>query len=116
MPRRGRARNYGQKDANHDEIVAVWISLGCSVEDLSHVSGALDLLLGCAGIDQRVEIKNPNADRGKPSSLKLTKAEQDTFDNWKGRPPVVITTIDEAIELVHTLRRESNVVPNGSRK
>ena len=105
MRRRGKARNYGQKDGNHNLIVGVWLDMGCSVEDLSHVGGALDGILGVAGIDQRFEIKNPDALRG--NWKKLTTDEQKVFDEWRGRPPVVITTIEEAVNLVNTLRRES---------
>ena len=75
--------------------------------DLSNVSGALDGIVGVGGIDQRVEIKNPDAARGKAQALQLTDEEQKEFDRWKGRRPVVVTTVDEAIELVNRLRRES---------
>ena len=77
----------------------------CSWLDTYHIGGALDGVLGCAGVDQRVEIKNPNADRGTPSSLALTPDEQDTFDEWKGRPPVVVTSIKDAVDLVNRIRK-----------
>jgi hypothetical protein len=74
--------------------------------DLSNVAGALDGVLGAGGIDQRVEIKNPDALRGTKQALELTTAEKDEFDRWQGRRPVVITTVDEAVALVNQLRRK----------
>lgn len=77
--------------------------------ELSNVAGALDGLLGVSGIDQRVEFKNPLALRGKKQALELTPAEKDEFDRWKGRKPVVVTTTEEAVELVNHLRKNPNV-------
>ena len=81
--------------------------MGASWLDLSNVSGALDGLVGVGGIDCRVEIKNPDATRGKSQALKLTQDESDEIERWKGRTPAIVTTVDEAIELVNRLRRES---------
>ena len=102
---RRKARNYGRKDGNHNRIVAAFEKAGASWFDTSHIAGALDGVLGVNGIDQRVEIKNPDAERGKAASLKLTVEEEKTFAEWRGRPPVVITTVEEAIALVNQLRK-----------
>lgn len=103
MPRSRSIRKRAKRDDNHNEIVAVFIQLGCSWLDTSHIGGALDGLLGCAGMDQRVEIK----DGAKfPSRRRLTDDEEREFQEWRGRPPVVIETVDEAVELVNKLRRE----------
>jgi len=80
--------------------------MGASWLELSNVAGALDGIVGVAGIDQRVEFKNPEALRGKKQALELTPAEIDEFDRWKGRSPVVITTQEEAVNLINQLRKE----------
>jgi hypothetical protein len=107
MARPRNVRKRARRDANHNDIVRVFEDLGCSWFDTSAISGGLDGLLGVSGIDQRVEIKNPNALRGKKQALRLTGDEKDEFERWKGRPPVVITTQEEAIDLVNKLRREA---------
>jgi hypothetical protein len=80
--------------------------MGASWLELSNVAGALDGLLGVNGVDQRIEFKNPDALRGKKQALELTPAETNEFNRWKGRRPVVVTTVEEAVELVNQLRRE----------
>ena len=80
--------------------------MGASWLDLSNVAGALDGLVGVAGIDQRVEIKNAEAARGKAQALRLTPDEEEEFDRWKGRKPVIVITTDDAIHLINRLRRE----------
>jgi len=69
--------------------------MGASWFDLSAVAGALDGIIGVSGIDQRVEIKNPLALRGKAQASRLTTEEQKVFDEWRGRPPVVVTCADD---------------------
>lgn len=82
--------------------------MGASWVDTHTIPGELDGIIGVAGIDQRVEIKNPNALRGKKQALRLTDEEQDTFDNWRGRKPVVVETTDDVIELINRMRREKH--------
>lgn len=41
------------------------------------------------------------------SARKLTKLEQNTFNDWRGRKPVIIETEDDCLELVKTLRAEA---------
>ena len=104
MPSRPRVRQAARRDANHDEIVGAFLEVGASVLDLHQTAGALDLLVGVAGIDQRVEVK----DGAKPlSRRRLTEAETDTFLRWRGRKPVVVRTADEARWLVSRLRLEA---------
>lgn len=99
-----RTRRKAKKDTNHNDIVGMFIGCGCSWLELSNVGGALDGVLGVAGIDQRVEIKNPEVDS---THQKLTPAEEKIFDEWKGRKPVIVMTPDDAITLVHQLRKEA---------
>jgi len=81
-------RGYRQsrRDSNHQEIVDYARNIGFSVLEVHAVAGALDLVCGLYGIDFRVEIK----DGAKvPSARKLTGKEQEAFDHWKGRPPII---------------------------
>jgi hypothetical protein len=91
-------------DANQPELVTVMRKLGCSWRSTHEIPGALDGIIGVAGIDQRIEIKDGSKP---PSARKLTPAEQDEFDMWRGRPPRIIESIGQLIELVDELRRES---------
>jgi len=106
MARQRHTRRRAKRDDNHDDLVGVFEAMGASWLELSNVAGALDGIVGVAGIDQRVEFKNPEALRGKKQALELTPAEIDEFDRWKGRSPVVITTQEEAVNLINQLRKE----------
>ena len=93
-----------KRDANHGEIVRTFEDMGCSVLDVSPLPGeALDLVVGCCGIDQRVECKN---DAQPPNKRKLTASEARTFDTWRGRPCVVVSSVDDAMRVVFLLRAE----------
>jgi len=95
-----------KRDRNHAEVARAFTSMGCTVLDVSSLPGeALDLLVGCAGIDQRVECKDGGLS---PSRRALTDSEARTFRAWRGRPPVVVTSTDEAIRLVYALRAEAH--------
>ena len=99
--RRRRVRQHARRDANHDELVGLFVALGCSVLDVSQVAGALDLVIGVAGVDQRVEIKDGAKE---PSRRRLTEAERDEIDAWRGREPVIVETTRHVITLVADLR------------
>lgn len=101
-------RARAKKDNNHNEIVKTFLACGATWLELSNVGGALDGLLGVAGIDQRVEIKNPEVDS---THRKLTTEEEKVFNEWRGRRPVIIYTIDDAIALVFLLRKEAIASP-----
>lgn len=103
MTRAPKVRQRAKRDANHSQIVDIFEGLGCSWQELSGVSGALDGWLGCAGIDQRVEIKDGSKVE---SERRLTPDEERVFQDWKGRPPVIVETVDDAIALVNRLRIE----------
>lgn len=96
---------YKRKDDNQDEVIAAFERLGCSVRSVHAIPGALDLIVGVCGIDQRVEVK----DGAKPpSKQKLTPAEKKEIARWKGRKPVIITSIDDVVALVTKLRHEAS--------
>ena len=95
---------HGRIDENQPDLVAFARSLGMSVAIVAGIPGQLDLIVGIAGIDQRVEVKNPE----KPlSDRKLTQSEQKVFSTWNGRKPIIWETEDDALSTFETLRREA---------
>jgi len=108
--RRRRVRQNGRRDANHDEIVGLFEALGCSVLDVSGVSGALDLIVGAVGIDQRVEVKDGSKP---PSERRLTEAELLEIAGWRGRRPVGVETAEDVLALVARMRDEARRKPPG---
>lgn len=94
MNRRGHA---GRTDENHLEISAALLAAGCSVQSLSVVGlGCPDIIVGYAGINILIEIKNP---RNKPSDRALTPDEKKWHARWKGSV-YTVETAEEALRLV----------------
>lgn len=87
-------------DSNHKLIVTALRQLGCSVADTSRLGeGFADVVVAKAGQTALVEIK----DGAKcPSARKLTPAEQQFMDGWKGIYRIV-ENVNDAIELVKLL-------------
>jgi hypothetical protein len=104
MARTRKVRQRANRDANHTDIVGVFEALGASWMETYQLPNELDGVVGIAKIDQRVEIKNPDQPKAKRA---LTASEVDTFMGWKGRPPVIIETAQDAIDLVNKLRKEA---------
>ena len=90
-------------DANQQELVKVMRRLGCTWRSTHEIPGALDGIIGVAGIDQRIEIKDGSK---VPSARKLTTAEAEEIDMWRGRKPVIIESVEQLVELVNKLRKE----------
>lgn len=88
-------------DANHAEIMRAYKQLGATVCDLSQQPGTLDLLVGIGGITDWIEVKDGSKP---PSQRKLTEAEQQLFDIWKGRKPVLIESLEQVADHVAWLR------------
>ena len=99
-------RGYRQsrRDANHGEIVRYLRELGLSVFEVHMVAGGLDLVCGLGGIDVRCEIKHGEKP---PSARKLTEAEAKTMEEWRGRPPVILMSLDDCDSLRDELLAES---------
>ncbi len=84
-------------DANQKEVVKALRAAGCSVQSLAATGrGVPDLLVGRAGINILMEIKDGNKP---PSARKLTPDESHWHDNWTGQVAVV-SSIDDALDLV----------------
>lgn len=99
------ARFYGRRrDANHFEVIRMFERLGCTVIDVSQTPCGFDILVGYGGLTMPVEIKNPNAARGKKQAKKLTDNEKRIHDRWTGGIRLVMTA-DDVAETANTLRK-----------
>lgn len=99
----GRVRR-GKKDGNHDALKAVFLQLGCSVADLYNAGlpGFPDIVVGVAGKNALVEIKNPETAYGRAGlNNNQTAFERD----WRGAKPFVVSDELEVVALVNSLRR-----------
>lgn len=99
------SRHARKVDANHAAIVAAFRAAGASVLDL-HVVGndCPDLLVGVCGIDQLVEVK----DGAKVlSARKLSDGQAEFQRTWRGRKPVVVETVEQAVQLVELAKHEA---------
>ncbi len=94
-------RRAARIDANQPALVKLIRKLGGSFQHTHQIPGALDGIIGYHGVDIRVEFKDPDQP---PSKRALTKAEIDTIDEWKGRPPVVIETAEHVIALFERIK------------
>ena len=95
---------HSKKDANHDEIVATFRALGCSVVEtnLPPIAGFPDSLVGCVAKNHLVEIKSLDSSYGRRG----LNANQCAFArDWRGGPVHTVTSRDEAIALVQNWRR-----------
>ncbi len=100
-----RAWVRGNKDSTHDMLVQHWIALGGTWQDTHSIPGALDGIAGAWGRDQRVECKSHKSiSHGKE---KLSKREEETFNTWKGRKPVIWETLDDVERTMRTLYLEA---------
>ncbi len=98
MPRHG-----ARIDANQPDLVKYIRGLGGSFQHTHQIPGCLDGIVGYMGVDQRVEIKDPEQP---PSKQKLTDKEQETFDLWRGRKPILIKTEKDCRILLKKLFNE----------
>lgn len=99
-----RSRAIAKADGNQPELVKFIRGLGASFQHTHTIPGALDGIIGYRGIDIRVEIKDPSRP---PSARRLTIEEQKTFDEWRGRKPVVIETEEDVLNLLKVLKMEN---------
>ena len=90
-------RRAARVDANQNEIVTMLRKMGYSVAITSECGkGFPDFVVGRSGKNYLFEIK----DGRKPKSAqKLTDAEQQFADSWKGQY-TVITCLDDAIKIL----------------
>jgi Holliday junction resolvase len=92
-------RQNAARDANEAEIVDALRTIGCSVIRLSE-KGIPDLLVGFKGNTFLLEVKLPLGTKGGKSHSDLTKDQQAFFDQWRGKEPCVVRSVDEAMAAV----------------
>jgi Holliday junction resolvase len=93
---------HGRLDENHRKIVKMLRLSGATVQSLADVGkGCPDILVGRGGKNYLFEIKQSE-------KSKLTPAEEEWHDRWRGAPVRVITTADEALEIVGAIPAKNN--------
>lgn len=93
-----------RKDANHAEVVAAFEAAGASVEAIeSGRAGCPDLIVGIFGIDQLVEVKDGSK---APSKRALSKDQRNWHRAWRGRPVLVVESVEDALAVVAKMRGE----------
>lgn len=91
-------RYDAKRDANEGAIIRTLRAAGATVEQLSR---PVDLLVGYRGETHTLEVKDPAQ---VPSKRRLTPDQEEWFRTWRGRPPVVILTPEEALRAIGALR------------
>lgn len=100
-------RQNAARDANEAEIVDALRTIGCSVVRLSE-KGIPDLLVGFKGNTFLLEVKLPLGAKGGKSHSELTKDQQAFFEQWRGKEPVIVRSINDAfaaIDAVYVSKR-----------
>ena len=98
-------RRASKIDENHREICRALFESGCSVQTLAGVgSGVPDIMVGKAGVNYLLEIKDGNKP---PSKRRLTDAQIEWHDSWRGQVTVV-KDVDEALIAVGLKIGEQN--------
>ena len=88
----------GHKDGNHDDIVRVLQQAGYTTQDLSAVGlGCPDLLVGFAGCNILLEIKNRDG-KATGSRAEGNENQKKWKSFWRGQTAVVFTA-EEALEV-----------------
>lgn len=101
-----RVDRHRKRDGNHAELVSQLLGVGYSVLDTADLGhGAPDLIVGTAGFNLLLEVKNPEQP---PSKRKLTPDEQDFRDSWRGQYAVVETLEDVVRIVAQKLKEQFN--------
>jgi len=88
-------RRAGRTDANQSVIVAALRAAGASVAITSGAGNGLpDLLVGWRGETILMELKDGDKP---PSAKQLTPAESYFVEHWRGRPVVVVESVEDAL-------------------
>ena len=93
---------YGRRiDDNQRALTNALRAFGCTVEPIQGATGTPDLLVGIFGVTELVEVK-PATNVKARGQLRDTQVEW--HERWKGRKPVTIRTMDDALALVARMR------------
>jgi hypothetical protein len=91
-----------RKDGNHHAIVTALVAHGASAEAIeSGQPGVPDLLVGYLGETELLEVKD-----GKrvPSARRLNADQVAWHRQWRGRPVLVVKSVDEALAVLARIR------------
>lgn len=106
-------KRFGNRiDSNQNQIVSALRAAGREVLDLSDVGrGCPDLLVSNEQDMWLMEVKNPEYIPKKPvkgSKLDriMTEKQKKFYAQWKGKPILVVSSIDEALEKTRWKRRD----------
>ena len=93
-----------KKDANHDDIVALFRELGCSVIEMhaTGIPGFPDLACGAIGRTHLVEVKNRETAYGRRG---LNDNQTAFARDWRGERIYTVSSEDEVIAVVQNWRR-----------
>jgi hypothetical protein len=90
---------FSHKDANHDTIVLRYQALYCSVVDLHTLGlGCPDILVGCAGRSELVEIKDEDEEGT------LNASQQRFVRDWRGNKVIIVRNYDDVSKHVKRMR------------
>jgi hypothetical protein len=93
---------HGRTDANQADVVQCLRDLGASVQSLADIGqGCPDLLVGWRELNFVLEVKDGAQP---PSKRKLTPAEYDWHDAWRGQKRIVYSGIEAVEYVVETAR------------
>jgi Holliday junction resolvase len=103
-------RRAARRDSNEAEIVRALEAVGAAVQRLSE-PGCPDLLVSFRGVLTLIEVKLPLTERGAKSQRReaeggigdMTAAQVKWWREWRGKPPVIVRTVDEALYIVGAL-------------
>lgn len=88
---------HGRRDANHKEVKAAFVELGCSVADTADVgNGFPDLVVGIAGVNALVEVKTLTGDH--------TPEQERFYAEWRGSH-YTVRSPEQAVDLVMSVRK-----------
>lgn len=88
---RGYKGRNAKTDANQKEIIDALTVAGCTVVQIDK---PVDLLVGRHGLTFLLEVKN------REGKNRLTKAQEEFIETWRGRPVAVVHDVDEALSAV----------------
>lgn len=94
---------HGRRDANHQDVVGWYRSLGAYVADTADLGlGLPDLFVGVAGVTDPVEIKSEDGT--------LTPAQQTFVAAWRGSRVWIVRTFDDVVAHNGDMRRRARRV------
>ncbi len=94
-------RRAAKIDGNQGEIVDALRAIGCSVDVSGSTNGFPDLVVGIAGLNILMEVKDGSLN---PSERKLTPKQKEWHRNWRGRAHVV-ESCQQAVDIVQWYTR-----------